>query len=56
MSISISGPVGLNAMNRSDDVIKVQVMLNHYIGNKKLLGYKPLTIDGNAAPRHAKPS
>jgi len=46
MSISISGPVGLNAKNRSDDVIKVQVMLNHYIGNKKLLGYKPLTIDG----------
>jgi hypothetical protein len=51
MSISISGPVGLNAMNRSDDVIKVQVMLNHYIGNKKLLGYKPLTIDGKCGSK-----
>jgi hypothetical protein len=42
--ISIGGAVGLNAPNRKEDVIKVQVMLNHFVGNKKLVGVKPLAI------------
>jgi hypothetical protein len=46
MSISIAKAVGLQASNRKEDVIKIQVMLNHFIGNKKLLGIKPLAFDG----------
>lgn len=49
--ISISAAVGLNAPNRYEDVAKVQVMLNHFIGNKKLLGYAPLGLDGKCGPK-----
>lgn len=50
-TISISATVGLKATNNSNDVVKVQVMLNHFIGNKKILGYKSLKIDGNCGPK-----
>ena len=42
--ISIAAAVGVNAPNRKQDVLKVQVMLNHFIGNQKLVGINPLTI------------
>ena len=31
--------------------MKVQVMLNHFIGNNLLSGYKPLGLDGHCGPK-----
>jgi len=33
------------------DVMKVQVMLNHFIGSNLLSGYKPLGLDGHCGPK-----
>ena len=45
--INISARVGINAKNRNDDVMKVQVMLNHFRGLGKLAGVKALALDGD---------
>ena len=31
--------------------MKVQVMLNHFIGSNLLSGYKPLGLDGHCGPK-----
>jgi len=49
--ISISKAVGLKAPNRYEDVIKVQAILNHFIGNGKLVGYKALPLVGKCGPK-----
>lgn len=49
--ISISAAVGIKASNRNQDVTKVQVVLNHFIGNRKLVGIKPLVIDGKCGSK-----
>ncbi len=49
--IKISEPVGAKARNKDQDVINIQVMLNHFIGLKLLQGYKPLGIDGDCGPK-----
>jgi hypothetical protein len=49
--ISISAAVGRNASNRRGDVRKVQVALNHFIKRGKLLGVKPLAIDGKCGDK-----
>lgn len=45
----ISNPVGKNALNRRDDVITVQTLINDNI--EKLSGVRPLHVDGVAGPK-----
>lgn len=49
--IQITRAVGHAASNRNADVTKVQVVLNHFIGNTKLVGVKPLIVDGKIGPK-----
>lgn len=52
--ITISAAVGENAANRNKDVATIQVLLNHYIGIGKIIGFSGLVVDGKIGPKTKK--